>query len=615
MLQMKKSAGAILGRAILPPLMLLVSACNGGGGGITPPDGTDSATRRAIEQTIALVERAVNTEDPVLASNQISEIMSLDGLVAFRFRRANAPAQPTANLDQKSFVSLLNDFNRDNENIDFELRVSNVVRNGDLATADLEFHLSATYAREAPPINYFVDALDRATFERDLGAWKLIGWEEIEEVQSGDEDNPGNLEPIVAVNRAIQDLAQIVNTRDFKNQARVISGLFSMNPVVGKRFKTATTVGGGNPPSGFSNFFSEVFRDNDNIVFSLTVSAYDIEENIATVTAEFSLLATYIIAIPPQVYDATATDQFILRKEDDGFWRIISWTEAPSSAPEPSAEDLCRLAVLNLQESIRGKDLSLLGTALADGFSLHTGIGRRFLTHVTDGGGEPSTSFNSTISLFFSETVNVDFQLLLTNFEQNGDVATGELGFNLNATYILSVPPRTYTVTETGDRIQFLRSPDGVWQIFLWLPHEEKPDDAGAINAMLTALGDAIQDRDSAAASAMFHPDFSLEPQIALLFKTHHTEEDPPGAVFADHLNTFLSENVNLQVSVIPDESATELIGELAEIAYARAEITISGDYIAEWPLQHFENSAQTEFDLIKTSNKWQIRNWRIATE
>ncbi len=581
-------------------------SCKGGGDSIQPPDGDVSANvKNALVQTIALVERAIVEEDPNLASNQVADIFRMDGLVAFRFRRSNAPAQPSP---QTNIASLFNDFYRDNENVIIDLSVTKVTQNGDLATADLEFHLSATYVLESPPINYFVDALDRITFQREQGAWKVIAWEEVEEVSAGDEDNPGNLEPIVAINRTIKNLEEVINSRNFKLKDKTISSIFAVDSAVGKRFWTPTTTSGGNPQAGFEAFFKDVFAYNENIVFTLTVSNWEITEDVATVTVSMNFLATYVLSVPPQVYDAQATDQINLRLENDGLWRIISWVEGPSGDPEPVPFDLCRLSVLNLQESIRGKDLSLVGDSLTDGFRLNSVIASRFRTHISEAGGNPSSNLFEYMSLFFSENVNVDFQLSLSNFSRVGDIATGTISYSLNSTYILTVPPTFYAVNHSDDVMQFLRSSEGVWQIMYWIPASpDEPTDSDLIVDVLENLGSYITARNSNEAANLFSGLFMFDSEVALLFPTHHSVEDPPSQNFKEHIDTFLFENANIAVSLAPLMSTLTINGELAHIEF---DFTVESDYFVVSPIQHFNNNARCLLELTKSSGKWQIYAW-----
>jgi hypothetical protein len=584
----------LLVAALAACLAMIPFACKGGG--IVDPspfEGVPEGVSKSIVQTIALVERAITEEDPNLASNQVADIFRMDGLVAFRFRRSNAPAQPT---QQTNLAVFLNDFFRDNQNILVEFTVSNITQNGDLATADLDFHLSATYAVESPPVNYFVDSLDRVTFQREIGAWKLIAWEEVEEVSSGDENNSGDLEPIVLINRAVNNLEEMVNTKNFKLKDKTISSIFAVDADVGERFYTPGILAGDNPNPNFEAFFNDVFAYNENIVFSLTVTNWDIAEDVATVTVEFS----------PE-----ATDQINFRLEDDGYWRIISWVEAPAGGPEPDARELCRLTVLNLQEAIRGEDLTLISDSLAPGFYLHPDIARRFRTHVSESGDSPSQNLYDYMPIFFSENVNVDFQLALTDFVQNGDVAFGTLAFNLNATYIVDFPATPYTLTRLDDQAQFLNT-DGTWRIMLWLPKDAAlpPTDEESIRALLSGIGSAITERRRNDATALFNSLFTLPQDVALLFPTHYTIEDPPPSDLAAFLDTFLSENANVAATVAPDTASLSLNGELAEI---EADVTIVSDYIPNTPATHFDATTRCVFELTKSGGEWLVYRWTIA--
>ena len=594
--------------ALVAALILLPLSCKGGGTVAPSYEGVPEGVSKSIVQTIALVERAITEEDPTLAGNQVADIFRLDGLVAFRFRRSNAPSQPA---EQTNIATFLNDFFRDNQNILIELTVSNIVQNGDLATADLDFHLSATYAVESPPINYFVDALDRVTFQREVGAWKIIAWEEVEEVSSGDENNSGDLEPIVLINRAVNNLEEIVNTKNLKLRDKTISSIFGVDPDVGKRFYTPATLSGGNPNANFETFFKDVFAYNENIVFSLTVTNWDIADDVATVTVDFSLLATYVLSVPPEIYSAEDTDQLNFRLEDDGYWRIISWVKAPAGGTDPDARELCRLAVMNLQEAIRGEDLSLVDDSLAPEFYLHPDIAARFRTHVSESGDSPSTNLNDYMPMFFSENVNLDFQLSLTDFVENGDVATGTLAFNLNATYIADFPATPYTLTRLDDQAQFLNT-EGVWRIMYWLPKDVAipQTDSELIEALLTETGTAITERRTNDAVSAFISGFVLPQDVAFLFPAHYTTEDPPPGDTGSLLGTFLSENANVDVSVVPDTATLVLNGELAEI---EVDLKIVSDYIPDTPATHFDATTRCVFELTKSAGDWLIYRWTIA--
>ncbi len=585
-----------------------LAGCSGGGIKIAPPAGdAPESVRKSLAQTIALVERAVNDEDTILAANQVAGIFKMDGLVAFRFRRSNAPAQP---VPTENLGLLLNDFYRDNENIRVTLRLREVTQNGDLASSLLEFHLSATYALESPPINYFVDSLDRVTFQREGGAWKLIAWEEVEEVGSGDEQNPGNLEPIVAINRAITNLVQMVNTGDFRLMNSTISALYSTDPVVGKRFKTHTTVSGGNPAPGFDRYFQDVVLENENLVFSLNVLNWEVTDDLASVTAEFNLVATYVLTAPPSVYYAQAVDVLNFRRESDGFWRVLSWVESPADEPDEEAQNLCRLQVLSVQDAIRNKDLNLAEDTFAPGFFLPAEIGKRFKTHVTESGGDPPGDFSSHMQTFFAENVNVNTQLILSNFVQNGDVATGSIAFNLNSTFILSVPPQDYTVTETGDAMQFLKGEDGKWRILYWLPEESSaPGDAQLVAAQVEKIGELISARNASGAAAVFSPLFALPEEVAYLFKTDNSEENPPSGDFEEHISKFLQQNANVSVTVSPVSASVSISGELAVL---EADITVVSDYLLESPPARFDETTRTVFSLVKTGGSWLVYRWEL---
>ena len=587
----------------------LLSGCGGGGFKIEPPTGADvpESVRKSIAQTIALVERAINDEDTILAANQVANIFRMDGLVGFRFRRSNAPAQP---VPTDNVAVLLNDFYRDNENIRVTLRLRDVTQNGDLASSLLEFHLTATYALESPPINYFVDSLDRVTFQREGGAWRLIAWEEVEEVSSGDEQNPGTLEPIVAINRAITNIVQMVNNGDFRQMGGTISPLYAVDPVVGKRFKTSATVAGGNPPAGFDRFFQDVILENENLVFSLGVLNWEVTDDLAAVTAEFNLVATYLLTAPPTVYYVEAVDQLNFRRENDGVWRLISWVEGAGETPGEEPEDICRLLVLSLQDAIRNKDLSLLQDSFADGFFLHGDIGKRFHTHITEAGQQPSSDFDAYIQTFFGENVNVNFQLVLSGFQQNGEVASGTVAFNLNSTYILKVPPEEYTATVINDRMQFLRD-GGDWRILYWLPAEAaEPTDADAVMEAAALLGELITARSEFEAAELFSAIFSLPESLAYLFKTDHSEINPPSTDFSIHISTFIQQNVNILVTIEPVAGTVAVNGELAEL---EADIAVTSDYLLENPPARVEAGARTRIGMMKSGGVWLIYHWELV--
>lgn len=589
----------------------LFAACGSGGFKVEPPTGSDvpESIRKSLAQTIALVERAINDEDTILAANQVANIFKMDGLVAFRLRRSNAPALP---VPADNIAVLLNDFYRDNENIRVTLRLRDVTQNGDLASSLLEFHLSATYALESPPINYFVDSVDRVTFQREGGAWKLINWEEVEEVSSGDEQNPGNLEPIVAINRAVTNVVQMINTGDFRQMGGTVSSLFSVDPIVGKRFKTHATESGGNPAPGFDRYFQDVNLENENLVFSLNVLDWEITEDLASVTAEFNLAATYVLTAPPTVYYVQAVDVLNFRRENDGFWRVISWVESAEEIPGEEAENTCRLLVLTLQDTIRSKDLNLIGESFAPGFFLPAEIGMRFKTHVTESGQTPPGDFSSHMQAFFAENVNVNAQLVLSNFAQNGDVATGSIAFNLNSTFILSVPPQDYTVTETGDTMQFLKGEDGKWRILYWLPEEASaPGDAELVAAQIEKLGQLITARNAGGAAELFSPLFALPANVAYIFKTDNSEENPPSGDFEEHISKFLQQNANVSVAINPVASSVSVSGELAQL---EADVHVVSDYLLETPPARFDETTRTVFSLVKTDGSWLVYRWELKT-
>ncbi len=284
-------------------------------------------TAEALRATVAAFAQAISSEDLSTIQGIASGLFSVDETVALRFMTENTLADPPT--PPAGVGAFFGEVFAQNQNIAAGIDIHTIDLDGAAAYCEVGFSLSATYILEAPPINYSFPEQDTAVVDAmvwgfDGSSWQLVSWRPKEVPPP--EPPPSPTEELLSA--TITALALAISSEDLSTMQGIASELFSVDETVAMRFMTENTLADPpSPPTDVSAFFGEVFAQNQNIAVGMDVDTLNINGTVADCEVAFALSATYILKVPPENYEAAATD-ITVWEFDGANWRLVTWQEA-----------------------------------------------------------------------------------------------------------------------------------------------------------------------------------------------------------------------------------------------------------------------------------------------
>ena len=283
-------------------------------------------TAEALRTSVASFAQAISDEDLSTIQNISSGLYLVDETVAMRFMTVNTLADPPS--PPTGVSAFFGEVFAQNQNISANIDIDTIDIDGAAAYCEVTFSLSATYILEAPPVNYSFPEADAAVTDAmvwgfDGLSWQLVSWHP-KEVPPPDPP-PSPTEELLRA--TVEALALAISSEDLSTIQGIASSLFTVDETVAMRFMTQSTLA--EPPSPSTDvgtFFSEVFAQNQNISVTMDVDALNINGTVADCEVAFALSATYILEVPPENYEAAATDIMVWEFEGTS-WRLVSWQE------------------------------------------------------------------------------------------------------------------------------------------------------------------------------------------------------------------------------------------------------------------------------------------------
>jgi hypothetical protein len=445
-------------------VLLLTSCMSGSTSPLAPGAGGDdnAALVQAVQQAVAGLAQDINAEDLNAMRDLFLPLFQLDGNLALRFPTTSTTSDnPNPTSDE---ITFFNDFFAQNENISCSLEVTDTVVTGSVATVKVHFLLSSLYILDVPPATYQSEDTDLMVFAVSDGAWKLTSWQEDPEGGNGQEfEQQRVLDQLAALSDAL-------NAEDLAAAESLVEPGVLLDRAVQLRFKTAQTVAENpNPPSDFSDFFSTVFVENEEIQTNFSVNSVIILGTRAFLNVGFSLSAVYAGVIPPEAYSASGADEMTFDLVS-GNWELATWRETTQEVPGPT-EQLLRARASALGAALTAEDAGAFGSIASGLLTLDPAIAMRFkCTSTLSDPPSIGTSFGPFLSEVFSQNANLVVGITVNSVEISGEVAVAELSFTLAATYILALPPENYEAQGTDDSVWEFDGSN--WRLVTW---REKP--------------------------------------------------------------------------------------------------------------------------------------------
>lgn len=445
-------------------VMLLTSCMSGSTSPLAPGagGGDNAALVQAVQLAVAGLAQDINAEDLNAMRELFSPLFQLDGNLALRFPTTSTTSDnPSATADE---ITFFNDFFAQNENISCSLEVASTSITGSVATVKVHFLLSSLYILDVPPATYQSEDTDLMVFAVSGGAWKLTSWQQDPEGGTGQEYEQQR------VLNQLTALSDALNLEGLAAAEALVGPGVLLDRAVQLRFKTAQTVGENpNPSPYFSDFFTTVFVENENIDTSFSVNSVIILGTRAFLNVGFNLSAVYAGVIPPQPYSASGADEMTFDLIS-GNWKLATWREKTQEVPGPT-EQLLRARVSALAAAITAEDAGAFGSIASGLLTLDPAIAMRFkCTSTLAVPPSIGTSFGPFLSEVFSQNANLAVGITVNSLDITGEVAVAELSFTLAAAYILSLPPENYVAQGADESVWEFDGNN--WRLVTW---REKP--------------------------------------------------------------------------------------------------------------------------------------------
>ena len=150
-------------------LCLTLVAC--GNAGTAPLD--LESVRAVLLAALDVLNTGVEREDPILASQPISDRFSMNNNIAVRYLDEGWTGKGAG-----KFREFFDEVFEIHANIEQQLVLIEVDLQGEVATARVGVDFSSLRVDRTPPENHTASGEDYFIFEREDGSWRLIRWDE-----------------------------------------------------------------------------------------------------------------------------------------------------------------------------------------------------------------------------------------------------------------------------------------------------------------------------------------------------------------------------------------------------------------------------------------------------
>lgn len=133
-------------------------------------------TEQLLRSQVSSLAAALTAEDTGAFNSIASGLLTLNPAIAMRFMCASTLAEPPS--IGTSFGPFLSEVFSQNANLAVGISVNSVEITGEVAVAELNFTLAATYILSLPPEDYGAQGTDESVWEFDGSNWRLVTWRE-----------------------------------------------------------------------------------------------------------------------------------------------------------------------------------------------------------------------------------------------------------------------------------------------------------------------------------------------------------------------------------------------------------------------------------------------------
>ena len=134
--------------------------------------------RTALASSIGIIATGIEREDPLLASQPVSDRFTMGNNVAVRYRDQGWNDQWVGVGRFREFFTSVFEIHA---NIEQTLDLRDVELIGDVATARVHNEFLSSRVDRLPPENFTAAGWDYFVFEREAGGWRLLSWDEAPE--------------------------------------------------------------------------------------------------------------------------------------------------------------------------------------------------------------------------------------------------------------------------------------------------------------------------------------------------------------------------------------------------------------------------------------------------
>jgi hypothetical protein len=134
--------------------------------------------RVALIHQLGILATGINREDPMLASQPISERFRMDNNIAVRYHPDGWKTNDEGVGKFREFFSKAFEIHA---NIDQRLELRDLELTGEVAAARVWNWFVSSRTDRTPPENFTASGWDWLVFELDSGVWRLISWDEAPE--------------------------------------------------------------------------------------------------------------------------------------------------------------------------------------------------------------------------------------------------------------------------------------------------------------------------------------------------------------------------------------------------------------------------------------------------
>lgn len=160
-----------MNRAAATLMCLALAACSSAA--TAPVD--IGEVRAALANSLGIIATGIAREDPLLASQPVSDRFTMGNNVAVRYLDQGWNEQWVGIGKFREFFSGVFEIHA---NIEQLLTLRDVELIGDVATARVRNEFISSRVDRLPPESFTATGWDWLVFEREAGGWRLISWEE-----------------------------------------------------------------------------------------------------------------------------------------------------------------------------------------------------------------------------------------------------------------------------------------------------------------------------------------------------------------------------------------------------------------------------------------------------